>query len=41
MENGVTKVGYSNGVKVYVNYSNTAQTVDGYTIEAMSYKVGE
>ena len=42
-ENGVTVVTYSNGVKVYVNYTNTAQTVDGTTVEAMSYsyKVGE
>lgn len=39
--NGVTKVTYDNGVTVYVNYSRTAQTVDGTTVEAMSYKVGE
>ena len=40
---GVTIVTYSNGVKVYVNYTNTAKTVDGTTVEAMSYsyKVGE
>lgn len=41
MDNGVTKVTYDNGVMVYVNYSSTAQTVDGTTVEAMSYKVGE
>ncbi len=36
---GVTIVTYSNGVTVYVNYASTAQTVDGVTIEAMSYEV--
>ncbi|MBD5469087.1 MAG: hypothetical protein HDR21_13175 [Lachnospiraceae bacterium] len=41
LPNDVTKVTYDNGVTVYVNYSNTAQTVDGNTVEAMSYKVGE
>lgn len=42
-DNGVTVVTYSNGVKVYVNYTGTAQTVDDVTVEAMSYsyKVGE
>ena len=32
---------YSNGVKVYVNYNEKAVTVDGTTIEGLSYKVGE
>lgn len=44
LEGGVTKVTYSNGVNVYINYTNTAQTVDdGITVEAMSYsyKAGE
>lgn len=42
-DNGVTVVTYSNGVKIYVNYTGTAQTVDDVTVEAMSYsyKVGE
>ena len=42
-ESGVTVVTYSNGVKIYVNYTGTAQTVDGVTVEGMSYsyKVGE
>ena len=42
-ENGVTGVTYSNGVKIYVNYTGTAQTVDGVTVDGMSYsyKVGE
>lgn len=42
--NGVTVVTYDNGVKVYVNYTDTAQKVDGRTVEAMSYtydKAGE
>ncbi len=41
MDNGVTKVTYDNGVAVYVNYSESNATVDGYEVEAMSYKVGE
>ncbi|MCR5743137.1 MAG: hypothetical protein K6F92_05315 [Lachnospiraceae bacterium] len=38
-DNGVTVVGYDNGTKVYVNYSDSAKTVDGVTVEAMSYMV--
>jgi hypothetical protein len=38
---GVTVVSYDNGIKVYVNYSDSNVLVDGYNIEAMSYKVGE
>ncbi len=41
MDNGVTVVSYDNGVKISVNYSNNDQTVDGFTVEARSYKVGE
>lgn len=41
LDSGVTVVAYDNGVKIYVNYSDAPQTVDGYTVEAMSYKVGE
>lgn len=41
MDNGVTKVTYDNGVAVYVNYTESNATVDGYEVEAMSYKVGE
>lgn len=37
LENGVTAVTYSNGVKVYINYTNAAQTVDDTTVEAMAY----
>lgn len=39
--NGVTVITYDNGIKIYVNYSLTDQTVDGITIGAMSYEVGE
>ena len=38
LDNKVTRVTYDNGVKIYVNYSDLAQTVDGNTIESMSYK---
>lgn len=40
---GVAVVTYDNGVKVYVNYTEDAVTVDGETVDAMSfsYKVGE
>lgn len=41
LDNGVTVVSYDNGVKIYINYSDRDQTVDGYLIEAMGYKVGE
>lgn len=36
-DNGITKVTYSNGVNVYINYTNEAKTVDGVTVGAMSY----
>jgi hypothetical protein len=38
-DNGVTVVTYDNGVKVYVNYSTSEQTIDGVTIASMSYEV--
>lgn len=41
LDNGVTKVTYDNGVVIYVNYSENSATVDGVTIDALSYKVGE
>ncbi len=42
-DNHVNVVTYNNGTKVYVNYSDEEQTVDGESIEAMSfsYKAGE
>lgn len=36
----VAVVEYSNGLKVYVNYSSKTKSVDGVTIDALSYKVG-
>lgn len=41
LENDVTVVTYDNGTAVYVNYSDAEQTVNGVTVDAMSYKVGE
>ena len=37
----LTKVTYSNGVVVYVNYSENTVSADGTTIDGLSYKVGE
>ncbi len=39
LEGGVRKVTYSNGVRIYLNYSSAARTVDGVSIDTMSYKV--
>ncbi|MBZ4671506.1 MAG: hypothetical protein JG769_1810 [Oscillospiraceae bacterium] len=39
--NGLVKVAYSNGIKIYVNYGDAPAMADGLEIEAMSYKVGE
>ena len=41
LESGVHKVTYENGVVIYVNYTNNEVTVDGVSIGAMSYKVGD
>ncbi|NLJ96699.1 MAG: hypothetical protein GX321_06060 [Clostridiales bacterium] len=41
LDSGLTIVTYDNGTKIYVNYGNETQPIDGYTVEAMSYKVGE
>lgn len=38
---GVNKVTYDNGVVFYINYNQDAVTVDGVTIEGLSYKAGE
>ncbi|MDY2627221.1 MAG: DUF5696 domain-containing protein [Lachnospiraceae bacterium] len=38
-DSNVAEVTYSNGVKIYVNYSQKAVTVDGVSIEGMSYEV--
>lgn len=41
LDNGLVKVTYENGVRVYVNYTNSTITADGVTVDALSYKVGE
>lgn len=41
LDNGVTKVTYSNNTVVYVNYTDEAKTADGVSVGAMSYEVGE
>lgn len=38
-EDNVAVVTYDNGVKVIVNYTNEAVTVDGATVEAMSFAI--
>lgn len=39
MDNGVTKVTYDNGTVIYVNYTDAEVSVDGITVDAMSYQV--
>lgn len=39
LENQVRKVTYDNGVTIYLNYSDTAQTADGVEIPAGSYRM--
>ena len=39
IDGSVRTVTYSNGVKIYVNYSDSSATVDGVTVDALSYKV--
>ncbi len=41
LDTGIVKVSYDNGVVIYINYTEAAYTVDGITVEALSYKVGE
>ena len=38
-ENGVATTTYSNGVKVIINYNDAAVTVNGTTVDAMSYAI--
>ena len=37
--NGITKVTYDNGVKIYVNYDSVARSLDGVTVGALSYEL--
>ncbi len=39
--NNLVVVTYDNGVKIYVNYNEKAVSVDGVTVEPLSYKVGD
>lgn len=42
LENGLVRVSYSNGVVIYVNYSEKdLQTESGATVAKLSYKVGD
>lgn len=40
-DKGITKVTYDNEVVVYINYTDSDVTVDGNTIAAMSYRIGD
>ena len=39
LENGLVRVTYDNGVKVYVNYTESELSADGLTVDALSYAV--
>lgn len=39
LDNGVRRIGYSNGVVIYVNYSEEVLTADGISVPAMGYAV--
>lgn len=41
LDNDITRVKYSNGVTVYLNYGEKQASADGVTVEPMSYKVVE
>ena len=41
MDNGIRVVTYDNGITIYINYSTSQQSADGYILEGMSYKVVE
>ncbi len=41
VDGSVSITTYSNGVKVYVNFAEKPMIVEGITLEALSYKVGE
>lgn len=41
LDSGVNVTTYDNGIKVYTNYQEKPVVVDGLTIDALSYKVGE
>ena len=39
MDSGLVKVTYDNGVRIYVNYTDSALSADGLTVDALSYTV--
>ena len=39
IEGDVRKITYSNGVTIYINYSDEAESMDGKTLPAMSYEM--
>ena len=39
IKDGVTRVTYSNGVKIYINFNKTNVSVDGLNISSLSYEV--
>ena len=41
LDNGLVKVTYDNGVRIYVNYTESELSADGLTVDALSYKAGE
>lgn len=41
MDNGLVKVTYDNGYKIYVNYTQSELSADGVTVPALSYKESE
>ena len=41
LDNGLVKVTYDNGVNIYVNYTGSALSADGLTVDALSYKESE
>lgn len=41
LDNGLVKVTYDNGVKIYVNYTESDLSADGLTVAALSYKESE
>ena len=39
LENGLVRVTYDNGITIYVNYTGSAQSDGGLTVDALSYTV--
>ncbi len=41
LSNGVVKVTYDNGVRIYINYGDAPLSADGLTVPAQGYRFGE